>query len=185
MNFVRWFKGWFYAALPAGIGALHGKRRKGLFYRYAPEAFLECQREQDRIFWEKILRPSAAGEFLELGGDGVIGSHTLGLELIHRWKGSMVVLGSMAKQGAYKARKCRVTGDPGDFTRHGRPGLLAVHRPAEFPGIWDAFRSGDLRPKWVVVENREPDPQWCQLLERSGYRLRFFFHDDEYFKLES
>ena len=65
------------------------------------------------------------------------------------------------------------------------PDLLAVHRPTDFPEIWAALRSGRLRPGWVVVENREPDPRWCRLLEEQGYRLKFYFHDDEYFEKES
>jgi hypothetical protein len=36
-----------------------------------------------------------------------------------------------------------------------------------------------------VIENREGDPQWAQLLEASGYKLKFFYHDDEYFEREA
>jgi hypothetical protein len=50
--------------------------------------------------------------------------------------------------------------------------------------FWDEIEAGRLVAKWVIVENREPDPRWCRLLERSGYRLKFFFQDDEYFELK-
>jgi hypothetical protein len=33
------------------------------------------------------------------------------------------------------------------------------------------------------VENPRPDPQWQQRLAAMGYRLTWFFHDDEYFRI--
>jgi len=61
------------------------------------------------------------------------------------------------------------------------PDLVAIHRPGEFPEIWKSFQDRRLRPRWVIVENPGPDPRWAGVLEGVGYRLKFFFHDDEYF----
>lgn len=61
------------------------------------------------------------------------------------------------------------------------PDLVAIHRPGEFSEIWKSFQGRRLRPRWVIVENPGPDPRWARVLEGVGYRLKFFFHDDEYF----
>jgi len=63
--------------------------------------------------------------------------------------------------------------------------LLAVHQLHESRKVLESLKGTGPRPRWVIVENREPDPQWCRLLEGVGYRLRFFFHDDEYYELQS
>ncbi len=63
--------------------------------------------------------------------------------------------------------------------------LVAIHRPEEFPRLWESLRTRRLRPRWVIVENREPDDRWAQILEGVGYRLKLFFHDDEYYELRS
>jgi hypothetical protein len=185
MNLIRFWKSLWYPLLPSVSVRLHEKRRKGLFYRCCPPDVLECQREQDRIFWEKYLNPEAGGKFLEIGGDGIVGSHTLGLELKHGWRGSLGEPGEMPRKRAAKARNCEVLSENGILNLSGTIQLLAIHRPSEFPGVWKQLQTGRFKAGWAIVENRESDPQWCRLLERSGYRLRFFFHDDEYFQLTS
>jgi hypothetical protein len=55
----------------------------------------------------------------------------------------------------------------------------------ESAAVWEALRTAKLQSKWVIVENREPDPQWCRLLEGMGYRMKFFFHDDEYYEFKA
>ena len=85
MNLVRQLKGWIYSQYPSSSAKLHEKRRKGLFYLNVSPEILVCQKAQDRIFWEKFLRPQVGGLFWEVGaGDGVVGSHTLGLDLTSR-----------------------------------------------------------------------------------------------------
>jgi len=61
--------------------------------------------------------------------------------------------------------------------------LLAVHQLPESRKVLESLQGTGPRPRWVIVENRVPDPHWCRLLEGVGYRLRFFFHDDEYYEL--
>jgi len=184
MNSIRFFKSLWYPLLPSVSIHSHQKRRKGLYYRACPRGGLECQQEQDRIFWEKFLHPEPGGRFLEVGGDGVTGSHTLGLELKNGWKGGLWEPAEMPRKRAAKVRSCDVLSGNEILKFSGTIQLLAIHRPSDVPGVWDQLTTGQLRPGWVIVENREPDPHWCRRLERSGYQLRFFFHDDEYFKLE-
>jgi len=177
---LKKLKSLVYPLLPSSSERWHAKRRKGLFYRHVDAGTLECQREQDRIFWTRFLQPEKKGHFAEFGGNGVIGSHTLGLELLHGWEGTIQVEGKRPRKTAATARSCRIIGEREHLLPERGVDLVAIHRPSEFPMVWE-----DLQPRWVIVENREPDPQWCRLLERSGYRLRFFFQDDEYFQLTS
>lgn len=184
MSFARWIKARVYPALPSQTPKWHEKRRKGLAYRYFSEDGLECQREQDRLFWSLFIRPELGGRFLEIGGDGVTGSHTLGLELLHGWDGAIYVeVGKPLKKGR-KIRKCQVLAIGEVFSEPKQVDLLAIHRPMESATVLEVLQTGKLRPKWVIVENRKPDPQWCRLLESLGYRMNLFFHDDEYYQLK-
>ena len=181
---MRKLKGLAYSLFPSSSEHLHAKRRKGLFYRHVDSGILECQRDQDRIFWAGFLQPKKKGHFAEFGGNGIIGSHTLGLELLHGWEGTIRVEGKRPREDAAAVRSCRIVGEREPLPTETIINLVAIHRPSEFPQLWKDLNAGRLQPRWVIVENREPDPQWCRLLERSGYRLRFFFQDDEYFELK-
>lgn len=184
MNLIRVWKSLVYPWIPKAFPRGHEKRRKGLFYRHTPVGSLECQEEQDRIFWSRFLRPEPGGTFLELGGDGVIGSHTLGLELRHGWSGEFCEPGARPRQNAQGVRKCRVAGSWQEASFPQPIDLLAVHRPQEFGELLGRLGPKGFRARWVIVENRDPNPYWCRLLERSGYRLRFYFHDDEYYEFK-
>jgi len=179
---IRKIKGFIYSWYPSSTRPFHGKRRKGVFYRYVDREVLECQMEQDRIFWSKLLHPEKRGRFAEIGGDGVIGSHTLGLEMLHGWEGTIWVPKPIPRARAEETRNCRVQNASGDLKFAKPLDLVAIHRPEEFVEFWDEIEAGRLVAKWVIVENREPEPHWCRLLEKAGYRLRFYFHDDEYYE---
>lgn len=185
MSLDRRIKLLIYPRLPSRGPRWHEKRRKGLAYRYFPENGLECQQEQDRCFWRNFLHPENGGRFLEIGGDGVTGSHTLGLELLHGWSGAVHVQAGKPWEWAKELRKCRVLALGESFSEPKQVNLLAIHRPLESAAVWEALRTGKPQPKWVIVENRKPDVRWCRLLEASGYRLRFYFHDDEYYEFQS
>lgn len=181
---VSW-KGLVYPLLPSWSHSLHGKRRKGLGYRHVPRNVLECQMEQDRLFWALFLHPGQGGIFLEAGGDGSTGSHTLGLEREHGWEGVVHVQGERAQARAKQVRRCRVAGAGLPLAGSPAADVLALHAPQDFPEIRQALAEKKIRPRWVIVENREPDPQWCRRLESLGYKLKFYFHDDEYYELQN
>jgi len=185
LSFGRWIKARVYPILPSLTPRWHEKRRKGLAYRYFPENGLECQREQDRCFWRNFLHPENGGRFQEIGGDGVTGSHSLGLELLHGWSGEVHVHTGRPLERAKKIRKSKVLPMGEAFSGPIRIDLLAIHRPTESTVVLEALKTGKLRSKWVIVENREPDVRWCRLLEGRGYKLKFYFHDDEYYEFQS
>jgi len=175
----------FYPLFPSSSPALHAKRRKGMYYRHAGPEVLECQKEQDKIYWRVFLSDQKKGNFLEVGGDGVVGSHTLGLELNRGWEGAFCSHEPKLRQRAESVRKCETLEKLKEFPQMKKPDLLAVHQPFMYPDAWDQVRTNQLNPRWIIVENRDPDPQWCRLLEGLGYKLKFFFHDDEYYKLKA
>ena len=185
MSPSRFFKSLVYPFLPSLSMRWHEKRRKGLAYRYSPKGVLECQQEQDRLFWCYFLKPGKTGRFLEVGGDGVVGSQTLGLELKHGWKGEIFQPQETARGRATRARNCPVLESEEGCPYDGGIDLLAIHRPSEFPEVWKGLSEGRLKSRWVVVENREADPNWARMLDRFGYKLQFFFHDDEYYELKT
>lgn len=185
MSIGRAWKSLVYPRIPSTSPAAHAKRRKGLFYRWCPQKTLECQREQDLIFWKFFLHPERQGRFLEVGGDGVVGSHTLGLELLHGWTGAVCVQRGRPEKAARQARRCSVLDAEKANPVSGPMDLLAAHQLPESRKILESLKGMGARPRWVIVENREPDPEWCRLLEGMGYRLRFFFHDDEYYEHQS
>lgn len=173
-----------YRWLPSWTPAWHDKRRKGLQAVLGEAGDLECQVEQDRIFWNRLLHPEGGGRFWEIGaGDGSTGSHTLGLEQTHGWIGDLTEPRAIPRGRAERIRQCRVMAEfePGGGGKESWE-LVAIHRPLEFPGFWTEIKAGRLCPGWLVVENPRPDPRWCRLLEDRGYRLKFFFHDDEYYQ---
>lgn len=185
LNLFRAWKSLVYPWFPSTSPQGHEKRRKGLLYRSGGREVLECQREQDRIFWSRFLRPQPGGTFLEVGGDGATGSHTLGLELQHGWSGDFCEPGNRPRQHARAFRKCRVAGSWQEVPCPKSLDLLSVHRPRECGELFARLGQEGFRPRWVIVENREPDPRWCRLLEGLGYQLRFFFHDDEYYEFKA
>ena len=188
MNLVRQLKGWIYSQYPSSSAKLHEKRRKGLFYLNVSPEILVCQKSQDRIFWEKFLHPKMGGVFWEVGaGDGVVGSHTLGLEIQYGWSGVLWEPNPGPRGRATRMRKCGVLGAGKETEEESvkQLDLLAIHRPREFSWVWDRLSARVNRPLWVIVENPEPDPQWTKLLESCGYKKRLFFHDDEYYELQA
>ena len=136
------------------------------------------------MFWKFFLHPERAGRFLEVGGDGVVGSHTLGLELLHGWTGAVCVQRGRPEEAAKQARRCSVLDAEDANPVSGPLDLLAVHPLPESGKVLEFLGGTGPRPRWVIVENSEPDPRWCRLLEGFGYRMKFFFHDDEYYQLK-
>lgn len=180
------FKSKLYRALPSLNSWWHGKRRKGLEHLFGGKGILVCQEEQDRIFTQNLWKGEKAGFFWEVGcGDGTTGSCTLHLERAG-WRGLLWEKMDLPRRTAQARRSSPVLGgDPAELRRQGPgPDFLAIRRPGEFPWIWSWLDTGDIRPRWVGVENARAEVDWAQRLEPRGFRLRWFFHDDEYYLLE-
>jgi hypothetical protein len=72
---VRRIRHILYRFLPSINNRWHAKRRKRLQSKWGVDESLECQAEQNRIFWEKVLTYSESLEkaHLELLGKAALG----------------------------------------------------------------------------------------------------------------
>ena len=113
---LKKIKRFIYRHLPAWGTLFHAKRRKGFQSKWQGEQVLECQAEQDRIFWEKVLEKKTQGSFWELdAGDGATGSHGISLEESHGWKGVLWEERQKPAEYARKARQSSVLGEGSGF----------------------------------------------------------------------
>ena len=149
---------------------------------------LECQAEQDRIFWEKVLGQRTKGTFWELdAGDGATGSHGISLEESHGWKG---VLWEERKKPAEHARKVRQSsvlgGVSGLFNSLIQavpsPDLIILRNKARLDDLVHEILKGTVVPKWLVIESAHADAETARLMRSAGYRMVWAFHDDEYYQ---
>ncbi|NCY22985.1 hypothetical protein EBX31_13675 [bacterium] len=179
------FKYRIYRFFPSWGPWWHAKRRKGLQHCLAGKGILECQLEQDRIFIQRLLLPGSRGFFWEVDcGDGTTGSNSLCLESEYGWKGVLWEGARIPREAASRNRRMPVRGsEPSSecLLEEHPPDLLVLRRATEHGWIWGKLRSGRIRPDWILIQNPSPDPVWAKLLETEGYRLRWFFHDDEYY----
>lgn len=177
-----------YRFLPAGSNSFHAKRRKGFQSKWRGEEVLECQAEQDRIFWEKVLGQKTQGTFWELdAGDGTTGSHGICLEESHGWKG---VLREEKKRPAEYARKVRHSSvleeGPENFNsliqKVPAPDLIILRNKARLVDVVHKILNGRVTPRWLVIESAQSDVETARLMRSAGYRMIWAFHDDEYYQ---
>lgn len=186
-----------YRLLPSWNDSLHAKRRKG--WRRCAEAehpLQYGQQLQDLVLFENILHGQKNGVFWELGaGDGVIGLHSLALEMFHHWQGVLVEheprkLPWRMARGRRKAL-C-VEAAPKDFSssiknvpeKLLKPDLLASHSTAWNEAAVSAVLHGTLKPRVLILQLPQPDSTWLRRLQPK-YRFVFAYHDDEYYVARS
>lgn len=177
-----------YRHLPAWSSSFHAKRRKGFQSKWHGEEVLECQVEQDQIFWEKVLGRKSKGTFWELdAGDGATGSHGVSLEESHGWKG--VLWEERAKPADYarKVRQSSVLGGGSGFFNSliqavPSPDLIILRNKARLGGLVHEILNGTVVPRWLVIESARAEVETARLMRSAGYRMVWAFHDDEYYQ---
>ncbi len=185
---VRRIRHILYRFLPSINNRWHAKKRKGQQSKWQGEQVLECQVEQDQIFWEKVLGQKSKGTFWELdAGDGATGSHGISLEESHGWKG--VLLEERAKPAEYarKVRQSSVLGGGSGFFNSliqafPSPDLIILRNKARLGGLVHEILKGTVVPKWLVIESARAEVKIAQLMRSAGYRMVWAFHDDEYYQ---
>jgi hypothetical protein len=172
---------------------LHAKRRKGWLRCAQAEHPLRYGQElQDLVLFENILHGQKNGVFWELGaGDGVVGLHSLALELFHGWRGVLVehkpraLPWRMARERR-TAQCCEAA--PENFLtalkslpeKLAKPDVLASQSAAWNEAAVAAVLTGALTPRVLILYLPEPDTRWVHRL-RAKHRLAFAYHDDEYY----
>ena len=185
---VRRIRHILYRFLPSINNRWHAKKRKGQQSKWQGEEVLECQAEQDRIFWEKVLGQRTKGTFCELdAGDGVTGSHGISLEESHGWKG--VLWEERQKPAVYarKARQSSVLGDGSGFFNSliqafPSPDLIILRNKARLGDLVHKAIKFGVSPKWMVIESAHAEAETARLMRSVGYRMVWAFHDDEYYQ---
>jgi len=117
----------------------------------------------------------------EDAGDGIIGSHAVWLEK----KGWAGVSLEARPEAAALLQKNR----PGSFVPQARlesvpwktADLVSARREASIRRVLKEIGNG-IRPRWVILQARDPQPEVFQAMNRAGYRLDQFIHDDEYYR---
>lgn len=179
---------WLYQWLPSTSGPWHEKKRKGLQSKWGGDRVLECQAEQDRIFWEKVLGQKSKGTFWELdAGDGVTGSHGISLEESHEWKGVLWEERQKPAEYARKARLSSVLGDGSEILysliqKIPSPDLIILRNKKRLGDLIHKIVEGGIAPRWLVIESAQADVETARLMRFAGYRMIWAFHDDEYYQ---
>jgi len=130
--------------------------------------------------------------FWELGaGDGVVGLHSLALELFHGWDGVLVEHAPRAlpwRMARERRRAQCLEAAPAGYpaalktgpTKFAKPDLVAAHSEAWNEVAVQAALAGTLRPRVLILHLPRADARWVRRL-RPCYRLAFAYHDDEYY----
>jgi hypothetical protein len=125
------------------------------------------------------------GTFLELdAGDGVTGSHAVWLEEVG-WKGVSLEARPVAAQLLKKNRPASYQPfSSSESISRKKVDLVSARRENTIKELVDGLANGD-RPPRVILQARDPQAGIFRIMNRAGYRLDHFIHDDEYYRLES
>ena len=122
------------------------------------------------------------GTFFEWdAGDGVTGSHAVWLEEVG-WKGVSLEKRPVAAELLKKNRPASY----GPFASSESISwkgvdLVSARRENTINELVGRIANGN-RPRWVILQARDPQPKVFVALNRAGYRLDHFIHDDEYYR---
>ena len=174
---------WLYRVLPATFPAFYPARRRGLDHGATGNGRYPVAEIQKKYLLEGV--GVANGTFLELdAGDGVTGSHAVWLEEVG-WKGVSLEERPVAAQLLKKNRpaSCQPFSSSESISRK-KMDLVSARRENTINELVGRIANGD-RPLRVILQARDPRTGIFRIMNRAGYRLDHFIHDDEYYRLES
>jgi len=171
---------WFYRILPATFPAFYSARRRGLDHGATGSGRYPVAEIQKKYLlgWVGM----ASGSFLELdAGDGVTGSHAVWLEEVG-WKGVSLEKRPVAAELLKKNRPAsyELFASSESISWKGVD-LVSARRENTINELVGRIANGN-RPRWVILQARDPQPEVFVALNRAGYRLDHFIHDDEYYR---
>ena len=174
----RDFRRWLYRFLPGTHPAFYPARRRGLDH-WATRGGFRPVAEAQKAFLLDWVSPGP-GRFFEWdAGDGIIGSHAVWLEEAG-WSGCSIEERANAAAALRKNRPLSlVLVDELDQRNGERADLVSARREASIRQVVEKIGAGQ-RPRWVILQARDPQPEVFLSMKRAGYRLDHFIHDDEY-----
>lgn len=169
-----------YLFFPATPLCLYPARRRGLDHwatRGGQRPVAEVQRDFT-LAWVEGL----SGSFLELdAGDGVTGSHGVWLEEAGR-RGFCFEERQGASQLLPKNRPhARILDQKSAPWPSDGVEILSARRSESIRMVLREMPDR-LRPRRVILQARDPQPEIFKAMNRAGYRLDHFIHDDEYYR---
>ena len=178
----RDFRRWLYRFLPATHPAFYSARRRGLDHWATRGGFRPAAEAQKAFLlgWVSGVR----GRFLEWdAGDGITGSHAIWLEEAG-WKGFSIEKRLGAAELLRRNRPVSfVPVAKLNLLHCGRADLVSARRDGSIRQVMENIRTGQ-RPQRVILQARDPQPEVFLAMNRAGYRLDHFIHDDEYYRLK-
>lgn len=176
------FRRWLYRHLPGHSPRFYHARRRGLDHWAIRGRSGSVAEIQKRFLLHWVGKTK--GCFVEWdAGDGIVGSHALWLEEAG-WRGfsheERERASALLKQNRPLAGQCDRQGrlDPVPGTD-----LVTARRTASIRQLVGQLVLGT-RPRWVILQARDPQPEIFRIIVRAGYRLDHFIHDDEYYRLQ-
>jgi len=171
---------WLYQILPATFPAFYSARRRGLDHWATGNGRYPVAEIQKKYLLGWV--EEAQGSFLELdAGDGVTGSHAVWLEEAG-WKGASFEERPVAAELLKKNRPASyVPFSSSESISWKEVDLVSARRENTINDLVRRIEDGD-RPLWVILQARDPQPEVFVALNRAGYRLDHFIHDDEYYR---
>lgn len=174
------FRRWLYRFLPATHPAFYPARRRGLDHGATRGGYWPVA-EAQKSFLLRWVGP-AIGTFREEdAGDGRIGSHAVWLEE-EGWTGASFEERPEARSLLKKNRpnSCQDHPHPPPLSHQG-PDLISARRESSIHRLIGEIQRGS-RPRRIILQARDPQPEIFVALGRAGYRLDNFIHDDEYYR---
>lgn len=174
------FRRWLYRFWPATHPAFYPARRRGLDHHATRGGFRPPAEAQKAFLLGWVA--GRKGIFLERdAGDGLIGSHAVWLEEAG-WRGFSIEERAWAAELLQKNRPASfVPISESGRKEQSKVDLISARRTASIHRVLESIQGG-LRPRWVILQARDPQPDVFSAMNRAGYRLDHFIHDDEYYR---
>lgn len=172
---------WGYGFLPARSPAFYPARRRGLDHGATRGGQRPVAETQKHFLLRWVGKTE--GRFMEWdAGDGVTGSHTVWLEEVG-WRGVVREERNVAAELLQRNRPLALGNlPPSDCVPGLNVELVSARRKETIRNLMGQIARG-ARPRWVILQARDPHPEVFRAMAQAGYRLDQFIHDDEYYRL--
>lgn len=179
---LKQLRRWWYRHLPARASVFYPARRRGLDGWAAVGGETAVAEIQKRFLLHWVGKKT--GSFVEWdAGDGVVGSHAIWLEEAG-WRGVVREKRNMAAELLQRNRPLALGNlSPGDCVPDPMAELISARREETIRDLMGQLARG-ARPRWVILQARDPHPEVFRAMARGGYHLDHFIHDDEYYQLQ-